>query len=63
MPNSGKTLRLVTVQQAADHIAVHRRTLWRAINRGDLTRYSLGARCTRIDLDELVDLMRGGRDA
>ncbi len=60
-----ETLRLVPVRQAAEYIAVTRRTIERAINRGDLTAYRLGARCTRVDLDELIDLMRaqGGRDA
>ena len=32
----------------------------RVINRGELTAYRLGKRCTRVDLNELEDLMLGG---
>lgn len=52
--------RFASLPQAADYIGVSRRTIERAINRGELKGYRLGKRCTRIDLDELEDLMLGG---
>lgn len=54
------TKRLTPVNEAAAYISVSRRTIERAINRGELTAYRLGKRCTRVDLDELEALMRGG---
>ena len=54
------TRRLVPIGDAAVYICVTRRTIERAINRGELKAYKLGKRCTRIDLNELEDLMLGG---
>jgi excisionase family DNA binding protein len=52
--------RFVSLPQAAEYVGVTRRTLERVINRGELTAYRLGKRCTRVDLNELEDLMLGG---
>lgn len=55
--------RLVPVNEAAAYVSVTRRTLERAINRGELQAYKLGRRCTRIDLNELEALMINGPKA
>ncbi len=61
MPRQPKpNLQLTPIIDAADFVGVNRRTLERLINRGDLTAYRLGRRCTRVDLNELISLMRGG---
>lgn len=50
--------RLVSIADAAKHLAVNPKTIRRQISRGDLTGYRAGPRLIRVDLNELDAMLR-----
>jgi len=57
-PTVASSRRLLTTQQAADHLGASTRTVRRYIAEGRLTGYRLGPRLVRVDHDELEALLR-----
>lgn len=47
-----------SIEQTAEHLGVHPRTVRRMIAEGRLTGFRLGSRIVRIDLNEVDDLLR-----
>lgn len=54
-PISARTL--ISIQQAANHVGVHTKTIRRWIADGKLTSYRPSARVIRLDLAELEELI------
>lgn len=68
MVTTPKSRRLVSINDAADYIAVHPKTIRRWIATGRLTGYRAGPRLIRVDLNELDSVLdravlAGGRSA
>jgi len=53
--------KLATINEAADYLSVHPKTLRRWIAAGRITSYAAGPRLIRVDLDELDAMLTSGR--
>lgn len=51
--------RWATVQQAAEYLGVHTRTVRRLIARGELPAHHVGSKMVRVDLDEIDATVTG----
>ena len=52
---------LATINDAAQYVGVHPKTLRRWIAQGRLKAYAAGPRLIRVDLDEVDAMLRSGR--
>ena len=52
---------LASVDEAAEYLGVHAKTVRRWIAQGRLTAYAAGPRLIRVDLDEVDAMLRSGR--
>lgn len=52
--------RYATVTEAAAYISANRRFIYEKIATGELTRYAIGKRFVRVDLNQLDTLMEAG---
>lgn len=50
--------KLLTIQQAADHVGLDPRAIRRRISEGDLVAYRVGPRAIRVDAESLLALLR-----
>lgn len=47
-------MRLASLNETAEHLGVHPRTVRRMVARGELVAYRVGPRAVRVDLDALA---------
>lgn len=55
---TSKPNRLVPIEDAADVIGIHRRTLRRWVDEGIVKGYRLGPKLLRVDMDDIDRLLR-----
>lgn len=60
-PPTVRRHQLATVNDAAEYVGVHPKTIRRWIAQGRLTAYAAGPRLIRVDLDELDAMLTAGR--
>jgi excisionase family DNA binding protein len=56
--NPSERLELATVSEAADYMSVTPKTIHAYFREGRLTRYSMGPRMVRVDINEVNDRLR-----
>lgn len=56
--NPSERLELATVSEAADYMSVTPKTIHTYFREGRLTRYSMGPRMVRVDINEVNDRLR-----